>query len=219
MTTNTHEEKKNGAEGGVCAPLALVWIRSGGRGQLAALGLEKELSAVARVHKGAAVSPSGEAPSAVILCLDQEDDVASEIGMVRARASDAAVLVFAPSVDLALAREALSAGASGLLDSGIPPQELRRAISVALKGETVLPRKLLRMWLDEQRRTDPNLILKPRQLEILRLASEGLTNAQIAQSLYLAESTVKQHLRAVYKELGVRNRNEAARLLLRNGGA
>ncbi len=100
---------------------------------------------------------------------------------------------------------------------GSPPQEIRRALSVALKGETVLPRKLLSMWLEEQRRADPNLVLRPRQLEILRLAAEGLTNAQIAQKLYLAESTVKQHLRAAYKELGVRNRNDAAGLLRRHG--
>ena len=213
-TTDTHE--KNGAPGGERAPLGLVWIRSSS--QLAALGLEKELSAVARVHKGLAAAPSGEAPSAVILCLEQADDVASEVGLARAAAPDAAVLVYAPFADLALAREALRAGASGLLHTGIPSQEICRAVSLALEGETVLPRKLLRMWLEERRRADPNLVLQPRQLEIVRLAAEGLTNAQIAQKLYLSESTVKQHLRAAYKELGVRNRNEAAGLLRRNGG-
>jgi DNA-binding NarL/FixJ family response regulator len=206
--TNTHE--KNGP------PLGLVWIRSGS--QLAALGLEKELSAVARVHKGQAADPLGEAPSAVILCLDQEDDVASEVGRARAVAPDAAVLVYAPFADLALACDALRAGASGLLHTGLPPQELRRAVSVALKGETVLPRKLLSIWLEEQRHADPNLVLRPHQVEILRLAAEGLTNAQIAQNLHLAESTVKQHLRLAYKMLGVHNRREAARMLRRNGG-
>jgi transposase len=40
---------------------------------------------------------------------------------------------------------------------------------------------------------------------------EGLSNAEIAGRLYLSESTIKQHLRAVYKELGVRNRTEAAK--------
>jgi len=209
MTTNT--SAKNGG------PLDLVWIRS--RSQLAALGLEKELSAVARVHKGLLPAPSGEAPSAVIVCLEQDDDVASEVEAARSAAPDAAVLVYAPFADLALAREALRAGASGLLHTGVPHQGIRRALSVALEGETVLPRNLLRMWLEEQRRGDPNLILGPRELEILRLAAQGLTNAQIAQKLYLSESTVKQHLRACYKELGVSKRNEAAGLLRRHGGA
>ena len=133
--------------------------------------------------------------------------------MMRSGTPDAAVLVYAPCADLALTCDALRAGASGLLQTGFPPNELSRALSLALKGETVVPRKLLAAWLEEQRRTDPKLVLRPRQLEILRLAAEGLTNAQIAQRLHLAESTVKQHLRSAYKQLGVHNRNEAARLL------
>jgi DNA-binding NarL/FixJ family response regulator len=198
-TTNTHE--KYGTTGRARAPLGLVWIRSCSR--LAALGLEKELSAVARVHKGRVVPASSREPlSAVILCLDQGEDVASEIGRARAAAPDAVVLVYAPFADLALACDALRAGASGLLHTGLSSQELRRAVSLALQGETVLPRKLLGTWLEERRRTDPNLVLRPRHLEILRLASEGLTNAQIAQRLHLAESTVEQHLRAAYRELG-----------------
>ncbi len=103
-------------------------------------------------------------------------------------ALDAAVLVYAPFAYLALASDSLRAGASGLLHTGFPPQELRWAVSLALKGETVLPHKLLSMWLEEGCCTDLNLVLRTRQLEILRLALEGLTNAQIAQSLYLAQS-------------------------------
>ena len=145
MTRNNHQE--NGPPGLDHAPLGLVWIRSSSR--LAALGLEKELSAVARVHKGRSPAHSGEAPSAVILCLDQDDDVASEVGEARAAAPDAAVLVYAPFADLALACDALRAGASGLLHTGLPPQEVRQAISLTLKRETVLPRKLLGRWLEE----------------------------------------------------------------------
>jgi DNA-binding NarL/FixJ family response regulator len=47
----------------------------------------------------------------------------------------------------------------------------------------------------------------------LELAVEGLSNAEIAGRLYLSESTIKQHLRAVYKVLGVRNRTEAAKTM------
>jgi DNA-binding NarL/FixJ family response regulator len=42
---------------------------------------------------------------------------------------------------------------------------------------------------------------------------EGMSNAQIAERLYLSESTIKQHLRVVYKALGVRNRTEAAKTM------
>jgi DNA-binding NarL/FixJ family response regulator len=56
-------------------------------------------------------------------------------------------------------------------------------------------------------------ILSFRQRQILELVVEGLSNAEIAGRLYLAESTVKQHLRAAYKLLGVRSRTEAAKLI------
>ncbi len=49
------------------------------------------------------------------------------------------------------------------------------AALLALQGEPVLPRKLLGTWLEERRRTDPNLVLRPRHQEILRLASERLS--------------------------------------------
>jgi DNA-binding NarL/FixJ family response regulator len=55
--------------------------------------------------------------------------------------------------------------------------------------------------------------LSPRKVEILEMVAEGLSNAQIAKRLYLSESTVKQHLRSAYKALGVKNRNQAARLV------
>jgi DNA-binding NarL/FixJ family response regulator len=51
----------------------------------------------------------------------------------------------------------------------------------------------------------------------LQLVAEGLTNAQIGKRLFLTESTIKQHLRGVYKTLGVENRTQAAKLMRRAG--
>jgi DNA-binding NarL/FixJ family response regulator len=56
-------------------------------------------------------------------------------------------------------------------------------------------------------------VLTSRQREIMGLVGEGLSNAQIAQRLFVTESTIKQHLRTAYKALNVRNRVQAARLL------
>jgi DNA-binding NarL/FixJ family response regulator len=60
-------------------------------------------------------------------------------------------------------------------------------------------------------------ILSHRQRELLELVVEGFTNAQIAKRLFLSESTVKQHLRAAYKLLGMSNRTQAAKLVRRSG--
>jgi DNA-binding NarL/FixJ family response regulator len=57
--------------------------------------------------------------------------------------------------------------------------------------------------------------LSVRQREILGYVAEGLSNAEIGRRLFLSESTIKQHLRAAYKLLGVSNRTEAANLFRR----
>jgi DNA-binding NarL/FixJ family response regulator len=54
--------------------------------------------------------------------------------------------------------------------------------------------------------------------EILEMVVEGLSNAQIAGRLYLTESTIKQHLGAVYKVLGVSNRTQAAKTMREQAG-
>jgi DNA-binding NarL/FixJ family response regulator len=87
-----------------------------------------------------------------------------------------------------------------------------RAVEVVQKGELAAPRGLLRYLLSQNEK--PNLgDLSARGREILEMVVEGLSNAQIAGRLYLTESTIKQHLGAVYKELGVRNRTQAAKLM------
>jgi len=173
------------------------------------LGLQGALRAT-RIHEGRE-QPAGEPPSAVI-CFPSLEDVAPEVESARILAPNSVVLVFAPSPNLRLARAALGAGASGLLHPGMRPEQVLRAIRMALRGETVLPRALLPAWLDEERPPDLGSLLSARQREILELVAEGSTNAEIAGRLFLSESTIKQHLRAAYKALGVRNRTEAAAL-------
>jgi DNA-binding CsgD family transcriptional regulator len=91
------------------------------------------------------------------------------------------------------------------------------ALEVALDGKVVLPRELLKVLVEEERSTTENLSgLSPRKQEILALVAEGLSNAQIARRSFLSESTIKQHLRAAYKVLGVKNRTEAATVFRRS---
>jgi DNA-binding NarL/FixJ family response regulator len=130
--------------------------------------------------------------------------------------STVAILLFGWHLDLSLARDALRAGASGFIHAGMTPAQLVRAIAVAAKGELVAPRELLPYLLTQEEPVDTYL-LSARQREILELVVEGLSNAEIAGRLFLSESTIKQHLRAAYKLLGVKNRTEAARLLQKSG--
>jgi DNA-binding NarL/FixJ family response regulator len=121
-------------------------------------------------------------------------------------------LVFGQRLDLALAAAALKNGADGFVHAAMDREQVAKAVEVVQKGELVAPRQLLRYLLSQDKTPDV-FALTNRQREVLELVVEGLSNAEIAGRLYLSESTVKQHLRAAYKLLGVHNRTEAAKMM------
>jgi DNA-binding NarL/FixJ family response regulator len=187
-------------------PLGLVWINC--PDPIVALGLRQALQTTARVYvEGEA--PKG-APFAVVYCADSVEDVSNGIGRIRELHPDASVLVFSVHVNLPLAHAAIQLGARGFVHAGMSPTQIARVVKVASQGEMVAPRQLLEYLLAQEDSVDPN-VLTPRQQEILELVVDGLSNAEIVNRLYLSESTVKQHLRAAYKLLGVNNRTEAAK--------
>jgi DNA-binding CsgD family transcriptional regulator len=59
--------------------------------------------------------------------------------------------------------------------------------------------------------------LSPRELEVLKLVAEGLTNAQVAERLYLSPRTVNAHLNSIYHKLGVTSRSAAVRFTVEHG--
>jgi DNA-binding NarL/FixJ family response regulator len=197
--------------------LGTVWIK--GTPSLLSVGLESALSRRGTsVHRGTQPPQGSAAPSVVVYCAqeDDEEELASGVREVKQLAPEAAVVVFGTSADLSLARAAVLVGAQGFLHAGMPPEQLTLALRKVHEGEEVLPRELLMRMVSEMvaRERGPDLSsLGSRKVEILEMVAEGLSNAQIAKRLYLSESTVKQHLRSAYKALGVKNRNQAARLV------
>lgn len=189
----------------------LVWVY--GASPMLAHRLEKMLEGRAwRVYRGHD-PPDGADLSAVIYAPGEEDARGVHAGVKRliGLAPGVPVVVFGWAPDLGLARRALGAGARGFVHAAMGREQISRAISVVVRGEVVVPRDLLECLVAADPKADIHE-LRPRQLQVLVLVAEGLSNAQIAQRLFLAESTVKQHLTATYKALGVSNRNEAARL-------
>ena len=179
-----------------------------------AFALKEMLKGEAHVYEGR--KPRGaQDPSSVILCANGRD-VASEVRRTRTFIPDAAILVFALRMDARLAQSALRAGASGFIHAGMRPEQIVRAVRLVSAGEIVVSQTMVSEGLLENlvAENPPDLgALTPRQREILELVSEGLSNAQIAERLFLTESTIKQHLYATYKLLDVRNRIQAAKLL------
>ena len=112
-------------------------------------------------------------------------------------------------------RELLKMGASAYVLKSASSRHLIGAVRAAVfdpKAENVvvgMPRQAL-----EESDGGSGDVLTARQLEILLLASRGMSNRQIASSVHLAEGTVKRHLADSYKKMNVRSRGEAARKAL-----
>src|SRR5215212_10613716 len=190
--------------------LGLVWIDC--PYPVVAAGLREALEGRARVHVGRTAPPSAEVPLCAVFDTGGAESISEGIERIRGANPEISILAFSLHVDLALARAALRHGARGFIHAGMELDQIARAVEVAAEGEIVAPRKLLEHLIANDDPTDLDA-LTARQSEILQLVAEGLSNAQISKTLFLSESTVKQHLRAAYKILGVSDRKEAARLI------
>ncbi|MER6272328.1 response regulator transcription factor [Streptomyces sp900105755] len=112
--------------------------------------------------------------------------------------------------------DALRAGASGFLLKDIRAPELVDAIRVTARGDALLAPTVLSRVLDRFLRTTPDPAPPPslrdlsgREREVLMLIGQALSNAEIAERLRLSEATVKNHVTAVLRKLGLRDRVQA----------
>ena len=121
-------------------------------------------------------------------------------------------------------KRALADGAAGYLLKDATPEDLSQAINVAMSGSgNVLSPRVIQNLFDEQlggtyengRRNEYSLT--QRENDILARLAEGRSNRDIAQSLFLSEKTVKAHLAAVFRKLGVTNRTQAAMMAVQMG--
>lgn len=103
---------------------------------------------------------------------------------------------------------AIEAGAAGYLLKDTPPAELIAGIRAAAAGESALSPAVASRLLTRVRQPDAE-VLTPREADVLRLVAQGLSNREIAKSLFLSEMTIKSHLVHVYDKLGVRSRTAA----------
>ena len=118
----------------------------------------------------------------------------------------------------------MRAGARGYVLKEAEPEELLRAIDAAYRGEVILCPIIAKKVLDnigrDAKAHQPGLPyeeLTQRELEVLQLAADGLSNGDIAEKLVIAEKTVKNHIANIFSKLQVNDRTQAILYALRKG--
>jgi DNA-binding NarL/FixJ family response regulator len=133
---------------------------------------------------------------------------------------DLPVILLAASEDPAEVRRGLKAGAMGYVPKSSTPDTLMSAIRLVLSGQLYVPPVMLRPDAGSNGgigvADKPSIPLTDRQIEVLRLLDRGLSNKEIGRELGVSERTVKAHMTAIFKSLGVSGRAEAIAMARRN---
>lgn len=144
------------------------------------------------------------------------------IKAMRAAGVDSRILVFTVSDDKQNLTDALKEGADGYLLKDMEPEDLIENIKMASQGKTTISPELVSTLASAFKarqvpaKRDINLLTE-REKQVLKLVASGLTNKMIARRLDVAEGTIKVHVKALLKKLGMRSRVEAAIWLTQNG--
>lgn len=183
-------------------------VRTGLTAMLAADG---DIEVVAQAADGRAAVGEALAASPDVVLMDLSMPVVDGVEATRsvlAALPSTRVVVLTTFADQDRVRRALEAGAVGYQLKDAEPDTLRDAVRAAAQGHVPIDPRVAGALLP--RVADPADRLSPREREVLLLVTEGLANKQIAQSLNIAERTVKAHLGNVFRQIGVVDRTSAA---------
>ncbi|MEV5831850.1 response regulator transcription factor [Spirillospora sp. NPDC052242] len=178
------------------------------------------------------VAEAEDGPAAVRACREQEIDVAlldvhmpggdglTAIAGIARESPRTNIAMLTAYDDDGNVAEALRAGAVGFLLKDTAPNELIRAVRVAATGESILAPQITRRLIERHLVSDSGPAeaaarsrierLTDTERDVLRLVSAGLSNAEIAERLYMAAGTVKAHISRILTKLDCANRVQAA---------
>lgn len=164
--------------------------------------------------------PMPDRQTAVLL--DLKEPLQPQVLQIAEAVPNVGLLCLVDTYDLSQIVALLQAGAAGVLSRNASLPELSRALIAASRGEIVLPPELAsraltvmaRGGLGPQKNIDS---LTERERQVLVLLAKGMTNKDIAQTLFLSVRTVEAHLRNVYGKLDVASRTEAVLWAVQHG--
>ena len=190
------------------------------------LRLEADVQVVATAEDGAAAVELVEKhrPNLVLMDLKMPGmNGVDATRRIRTAHPEVRVLVLTTYDDDAWVFDAIRAGACGYLLKDTPRDELIKAIKGTAAGKTYVDPSIAGKVLEQAtgRQVEPPTSitdkLTGREIDVLHLLAKGLSNADIAEHLFLSEGTVRNHVSAILAKLGVADRTQAAVIAIQHG--
>jgi DNA-binding NarL/FixJ family response regulator len=171
------------------------------------------------VRKVAMLAAEGARPAVVLMDLMMPGmDGITATKELKKRHPEVEVVIMTSFGEVERVRTALEAGASGYLLKDAAPDELEKALRVALSGElhldSAVARQLTASMLGGNR---PSESLSPREREVLGLVGRGFSNREIAEELVISERTARTHVSNILLKLELSSRTKAALWAIENG--
>jgi DNA-binding NarL/FixJ family response regulator len=190
------------------------------RGLTMLLGVEGDIEVVGEAGDGVAATELAASTAPDVVLMDVRMPKGSGIEAcvaIKQVAPTARIIMLTVSDEEADLYDAIRNGASGYLLKQSSIDEVAQGIRVVADGQSLISPSMAIKLLNEfkdlshsDRQQVPTPRLSPRELEVLKLVSQGLNNRLIAKRLFISENTVKNHIRNILEKLHLHSRIEAA---------
>jgi len=197
-------------------------LREGLRRSMTEMGFD----VVAEARNGAEAVQMAEATRPDVILMDvtmPEMDGVEACRQVREKLPNTQIVMLTMHADQEILTSAIRAGASGYLVKDCSTDEIASAVEMAAKGDTALSPQLAASMLNEVRKleaadsAEEERVVTKREEEVLQLIADGCSTPEVAESLYISQKTVKNHLASIYQKLDARDRTQAVLRAVRMG--
>ena len=163
-------------------------------------------------------------PDVVLMDVTMPDvDGVEATRRIHARFPEVPVVMLTMHADESVIADAMRAGAVGYLVKDCSTDEIAETLRGAASPDTSLSANLANVILEEVRRLDPqpadesDRIVTKREVEVLQLIADGCSTQEVADTLFISQKTVKNHLASIYQKLDARDRTQAVLTAVRMG--